>query len=72
MPEVPDFTARRFQSTAAHYLGGRAPYPEGLITLTAQILPIGTGDRLLDLGCGPAQLATAFAPLAGEVLAAGP
>ena len=72
MPAVPDFAARRFQSAAAHYLGGRAPYPEGLIARTAQILPLGPNDRLMDLGCGPAQLAAAFAPLVGEVLALDP
>jgi ubiquinone/menaquinone biosynthesis C-methylase UbiE len=28
--------------------------------------------RILDLGCGPGQLALAFAPLAGEVLGIDP
>ena len=72
MPAAPDFAARRFQSAAAHYLAGRAAYPPALIRRTADLLDLRPTDRLLDLGCGPAQLAVAFAPLAGEVLALDP
>lgn len=72
MPAAPDFATRRFQSAAAHYLAGRAAYPPELIRRTAQLLDLGPADRLMDLGCGPAQLATDFAPLAGEVLALDP
>ncbi len=74
MTAVPaaDFEARRFQTAAAHYLEGRAPYPEALIARTAELVGLGKGDRILDLGCGPAQLALAFAPLSGEVIAMDP
>jgi SAM-dependent methyltransferase len=67
-----DFEARRFQSAAAHYLAGRPPYPEALIARTAELVGLGPGDRLMDLGCGPAQLALAFAPRVGRVLAIDP
>src|SRR5689334_7446792 len=67
-----DFTTRRFQSAAAHYLAGRTPYPEALIANVARLLELRSTDRILDLGCGPAQLATAFAPFVGQVLAIDP
>ncbi len=69
---APDFARRRFRSAAAHYLAGRAPYPDALIARVVQVLALRASDRLLDLGCGPAQLAVAFAPFAGEVLALDP
>lgn len=72
MPAAPDFAARRFQSAAAHYLAGRAPYPRALIGRVAELLPLEPDDRIMDLGCGPAQLALAFAPFVGEVLALDP
>jgi SAM-dependent methyltransferase len=72
MPAASDFAARRFQSAAAHYLAGRAAYPPALIARTAGLLDLRPTDRLLDLGCGPAQLAIGFAPLVGEVLALDP
>jgi ubiquinone/menaquinone biosynthesis C-methylase UbiE len=67
-----DFATRRFQSAAAHYLAGRAPYPEALIVNVVRLLELRPTDRILDLGCGPAQLATAFARFVGEVLALDP
>jgi SAM-dependent methyltransferase len=72
MSAVADFETRRFQSAAAHYLAGRPPYPEALIARAAQMMGLGPGDRLLDLGCGPGQLAIAFAPLVGEVVGMDP
>jgi SAM-dependent methyltransferase len=72
MPAAPDFAIRRFQSAAAHYVAGRAPYPPELIARTASILGLERGHRILDLGCGPAQLAIAFAPYVGGVLALDP
>jgi predicted RNA methylase len=62
MPVAPDFAVRRFQSAAAHYCAGRAPYPAALITRTAELLKLDRRDRIMDLGCGPAQLAIGFAP----------
>jgi SAM-dependent methyltransferase len=72
MPAAPDFAVRRFQSAAAHYSAGRAPYPVALIARTAELLELGRHDRIMDLGCGPAQLAVAFAPVVGQVLALDP
>lgn len=72
MPAATDFPARRFKSAAAHYLSGRPPYPQALIERTVQLLGLKPDDRLLDLGCGPAQLALAFAPFVGEVVAMDP
>jgi ubiquinone/menaquinone biosynthesis C-methylase UbiE len=66
------FAARRFQSAAAHYSVGRPPYPAALIARVAERLDLAPSDRLLDLGCGPANLATAFAPYVGEVVAVDP
>jgi SAM-dependent methyltransferase len=54
MPVAPDFAVRRFQSAAAHYCAGRAPYPAALITRTAELLKLERRDRIMDLGCGPA------------------
>jgi SAM-dependent methyltransferase len=67
-----DFADRRFQTAAAHYLSGRPPYPEALIARTAELIGLTKQDRVLDLGCGPGQLALAFAPRAGEVVAMDP
>jgi SAM-dependent methyltransferase len=67
-----DFESRRFQTAAAHYLAGRPPYPEELVARTAELVGLTRGDRLLDLGCGPGQLAKAFAPFVGEVVAIDP
>lgn len=69
---APDFTTRRFQSAATHYLAGRPPYPAALIARTVEMLRLGERDRIMDLGCGPAQLALAFAPFVGSVLALDP
>ena len=66
------FATRRFQSAAAHYSAGRPPYPAALITRVAERLDLAPSHRLLDLGCGPASLATAFAPYVGEVVAVDP
>jgi SAM-dependent methyltransferase len=72
MSAAPDFATRRFQSAAAHYLAGRPPYPPALIARVVELLPLARNDRVMDLGCGPAQLALAFAPFVGEVLALDP
>jgi SAM-dependent methyltransferase len=69
---VSDFAVRRFQSAAAHYLAGRPQYPEALIARAAQMMGLESGHRLLDLGCGPGQLALAFAPRVGAVVAMDP
>lgn len=63
---------RRFRTAAAHYLAGRSPYPDALIRRVAQLTALEPGHRAMDLGCGPAQLARAFAPLVHDVAAIDP
>lgn len=64
--------AGRFHSAARHYLAGRPPYPAELIWRVARDLDLRPTDRLMDLGCGPAQLAAAFAPWVEAVVALDP
>ena len=66
------FDARRFRHAAPHYLEGRPAYAARLIERVAELCGLGPKDRVLDLGCGPGQLARAFAPIAGEVIAVDP
>jgi predicted RNA methylase len=56
------FEPRRFRSTVPFY-GHRAPYPQSLISFVAECCCLKRGDPVLDLGCGPGMLATAFARL---------
>jgi len=63
---------RRFRSTVTHYLTGRPPYAPLLIRRVAALTGLGPAHAVLDLGCGPGQLARGFAPLAREVLAMDP
>jgi SAM-dependent methyltransferase len=62
----------RYALAAQHYLRGRPPYAAGLIRRVVQLCGLDTTHRLLDLGCGPGQLALAFAPYAGQVLGIDP
>ena len=64
--------ARRFRAAAPHYLAGRAAYAARLIHVVARLTDLRASDRVLDLGCGPGQLAAAFAPLVSEVIAIDP
>jgi SAM-dependent methyltransferase len=66
------FEPHRFESAAPHYLAGRPAYAPRLIARVAELCGLRDTDRILDLGCGPGQLAVAFAPLAGEVVAMDP
>src|ERR1700722_18950735 len=72
MTSAVDFETRRFQSAAAHYVAGRAPYPPALIARAAELLDLAQDDRVLDLVCGPGPLAIAFSPYVGSVLALAP
>lgn len=62
MIEPIPFEPARFQSAAAHYLQGRPAYAPALVRDVAQLCGLDGTGRLLDLGCGPGQLATAFRP----------
>lgn len=72
MSDTPVTAAGRFQSAAPHYLSGRPPYSPELIGRVAMLCGLAPAHRLLDLGCGPAQLSVAFAPLVAEVVAIDP
>jgi len=64
--------SRPFRSAAPHYLAGRPPYPDRLVRRVARLAGLTAADRVLDLGCGPAMLAAAFAGFAREVIAMDP
>jgi SAM-dependent methyltransferase len=67
-----EFQPHRFRTAAKHYLAGRTPYAPRLIERVAGLAELGSGDRVLDLGCGPGMLAGAFSPLVREVVAVDP
>lgn len=66
------YEPRRFETAARHYVAGRPAYAPRLISRVAGLCGLRDSDRVLDLGCGPGQLAVAFAPLAAEVVAMDP
>jgi SAM-dependent methyltransferase len=63
---------RRFRSAAKYYLSGRPPYPLLLIRRVVELCALNATHLMLDLGCGPGQLAIAFAPYVREVTALDP
>lgn len=62
----------RFSSAAEFYESGRPAYAAALIRRVAAVTALTPAHRVLDLGCGPAPLARAFAPLVHEVVAMDP
>ncbi len=62
----------RFHTAARYYLSGRPLYAAGLIRRVVQLCGLGPTHRLLDLGCGPGQLALAFASVVKEVVGIDP
>jgi SAM-dependent methyltransferase len=72
MIEPVPFRPDRFRSVAPHYLKGRAPYSRRLIDHVIGYYGLGRESRVMDLGCGPGQLAAAFAPHIHSVLAVDP
>ncbi|MBV8592613.1 MAG: class I SAM-dependent methyltransferase [Acetobacteraceae bacterium] len=66
------FQPNRFEGAAPHYLQGRPPYAPLLFRRVAELIGLGSRHRVLDLGCGPGQLASGFAYFAGSVLAMDP
>jgi SAM-dependent methyltransferase len=72
MPDSTPFDPRRFHSAATHYRSGRTPYPPKLIRRVADVVGLAEDDRVLDLGCGPGQLAIGFSYFAGEIVGVDP
>jgi SAM-dependent methyltransferase len=66
------FQPRRFRTAAAHYLAGRPSYAPRAIQRVIELCAVKPTDRVLDLGCGPGQLARAFAPYVSEVVGIDP
>ena len=66
------FQPRRFRTAAHHYLAGRPGYAPRAIERVIQLCRVRPDDRVLDLGCGPGQLARAFAPFVSEVVGIDP
>jgi ubiquinone/menaquinone biosynthesis C-methylase UbiE len=66
------FEPGRFCTAAAHYRAGRRPYPPVLIRRVAEATALNEQHRVLDLGCGPGNLAIGFGYFAGEVVGLDP
>jgi SAM-dependent methyltransferase len=66
------FEKHRFRSAAGHYRRGRPAYAFRLFDRVASRVGLGRGHAVLDLGCGPGQLALGFARFAGSVTAIDP
>ena len=70
--ETIPFEPRRFRTAAAHYLSGRPAYATALFARVAALCGLAHDHAVLDLGCGPGQLALGFAPFVGAVTAVDP
>src|ERR1700691_1509292 len=60
MTRLPESTARRygkvFDEIAAEYDRRRPTYPDELVDQACRVAGIGSGDRVLEVGCGSGQL----------------
>jgi SAM-dependent methyltransferase len=61
-----------FEGTAAYYRQGRKPYSPDLAGALAAHLSLDSQGRLLDVGCGPGNVALLFAHLFGRVVGLDP
>jgi SAM-dependent methyltransferase len=66
------FEKHRFRSAAGHYRKGRPAYAPALFDRVAERVGLNRDHAVLDLGCGPGQLAMGFARFAGAVTAIDP
>jgi ubiquinone/menaquinone biosynthesis C-methylase UbiE len=71
-PAAIPFEKRRFRTAAQHYLQGRQAYAPALFHRLVQLTGAGPESRVLDLGCGPGQIAIALAPHVGPITAVDP
>jgi ubiquinone/menaquinone biosynthesis C-methylase UbiE len=64
MTRLPESTARRygkvFDDIAAEYDRRRPTYPDELVDQACRVAGIGSGDRVLEIGCGSGQLTRAL------------
>jgi SAM-dependent methyltransferase len=73
MTDVVPFEKRRFRSAAEHYLRGRPAYAADLFERVSLLTDmVALEDAVLDLGCGPGQIALGFAPYCGSITAMDP
>ncbi len=72
MTPAPGHPRDIFRSTAPYYARYRPPYPEAFIKHLATRFGLDGTQRLLDLGCGPGDLALPLAAYAREVVAMDP
>src|SRR5215472_2839744 len=65
MTRLPESAARRygqvFDEIAAEYDRRRPAYPDELLDRACQVAGIGSGDRVLEVGCGSGQLTRGLA-----------
>ncbi|GAA4259318.1 class I SAM-dependent methyltransferase [Dactylosporangium darangshiense] len=61
-----------FAGTADYYMQGRLPYAPGFAEILAEALGLDGRGRLLDVGCGPGNVALALAPWFAEVVGLDP
>jgi len=62
----------RFEEASRHYVLGRPAYPATFVRRIIEACRLDRSHRVLDLGCGPGNVAVAFAPFVGSVLAVDP
>jgi ubiquinone/menaquinone biosynthesis C-methylase UbiE len=72
MTLVVPFEPRRFETSARYYLTGRPSYAPRAVKRVAERVGLTRNSGVLDLGCGPGQLAVAFAHYSDAVLGLDP
>ena len=76
MTRLPESTARRygqvFDEIAAEYDRRRPAYPDQLVDQACRVAGIGSGDHVLELGCGSGQLTRGLAARGLHVMALEP
>jgi trans-aconitate methyltransferase len=71
-PAPEGFNPHRFRSTVPYYVKYRLTYPDSLVARVAEAVGLKPGEQVMDLGCGPGQLAISFAKLGMRVVAIDP